>query len=59
MAGVTRESVSLEMNHAKARELMWKEGHSTYIDVSKLDTEAMPAVIGHPQLTEEPLDDEM
>jgi len=34
MAGVTRESVSLEMNHAKERELMWKHGHSTFIDIS-------------------------
>lgn len=36
LAGVTRESISLAMNEARSRSLIWKTGQRTYIDISKL-----------------------
>ncbi|HUD11769.1 MAG TPA: Crp/Fnr family transcriptional regulator, partial [Candidatus Saccharimonadia bacterium] len=42
LAGVTRESMSLEMNRHRSRGLMWKKGNSTYIDVGRLDVASMP-----------------
>jgi CRP-like cAMP-binding protein len=44
LAGVTRESVSLEMNNAP--DLIWKDGRHTFIDVGKINTSDMPAILG-------------
>ncbi len=44
LAGVTRESISLELNRARAKSMIWKDGHRTYIDVSRLHTADQPAV---------------
>jgi CRP-like cAMP-binding protein len=42
LAGVTRESISLEINSAQSRRLLWKDGRRTYIDVSKMENQDMP-----------------
>lgn len=42
LAGVTRESISLEINSAQSRRLLWKDGRRTYIDVSKMDSSELP-----------------
>jgi CRP-like cAMP-binding protein len=44
LAGVTRESISLELNRASAKSMIWKDGHRTYIDVSRLSTADLPAM---------------
>jgi CRP/FNR family cyclic AMP-dependent transcriptional regulator len=44
LAGVTRESVSIEINKAESRGLIRKDNHTTYIDLNLLDTTAMPAI---------------
>lgn len=44
LAGVTRESISLEMNAQDTRDIMWKSGRDTFIDVSKLSLSNMPAI---------------
>jgi CRP/FNR family transcriptional regulator len=42
LAGVTRESISLEINSARSRRVLWKDGRRTYIDVSKMETRGLP-----------------
>jgi CRP/FNR family cyclic AMP-dependent transcriptional regulator len=42
LAGVTRESISLEINSAQSRRMLWKDGRSTYIDVGKMDSRDLP-----------------
>ena len=43
LAGVTRESMSLAINKL-ASGIIWREDHSTYIDLSKLPLNSMPTV---------------
>ncbi len=43
LAGVTRESISLEINSAQSRHLLWKDGRRTYIDVSKMESPGGPS----------------
>jgi CRP-like cAMP-binding protein len=44
LAGVTRETMSVEINAARSKGLIWKHGHKTYINLGLLDIEAMPTV---------------
>lgn len=43
LAGVTRESMSLAI-HKLGSETMWRENHSTYINLSKLSLSSMPTI---------------
>lgn len=43
LAGVTRESISLEMS--QSTDLIWKSGRRTYIDTSKIDSSDLPAIL--------------
>jgi len=46
LAGVTRESMSLAINKLGSN-ILWRENHSTYIDLSKLPLSSMPTVYPH------------
>lgn len=43
LAGVTRESMSLAINKMGS-DILWREKHSTYINLSKLSLSSMPAI---------------
>ena len=43
LAGVTRESMSLAINKMGS-DVLWREKHSTYINLSKLSLNSMPAI---------------
>lgn len=45
LAGVTRESLSLEISQRQSSRPYWREGANTYIDLSRIDIEAMPTVL--------------
>jgi CRP/FNR family transcriptional regulator len=44
LAGVTRESMSIEINKARNKGVMWKEQHVTFIDLQRLDLDDMPQI---------------
>jgi CRP-like cAMP-binding protein len=45
LAGVTRESISLELNRSDRQRLIWKENQNTLIDVERLHIDEMPIVL--------------
>jgi CRP-like cAMP-binding protein len=45
LAGVTRESLSLEINHRGTRPY-WREKGNTYIDLGNIDSTEMPTILG-------------
>lgn len=44
LAGVTRESMSLEINKARDEKIYWRVGNTTRIDMDKLNTDELPKV---------------
>ncbi len=44
LAGVTRESMSLEINRPRSQGLFWKDGNTTVIDLERIDLSSMPKV---------------
>lgn len=44
LTGVTRESISRELNNITATGLIWKDDNDTYIDISKLKATNFPKV---------------
>jgi CRP-like cAMP-binding protein len=44
LAGVTRESMSHEINRVRSKKIIWRRRHSTYIDMNRIDSELIPKI---------------
>jgi CRP-like cAMP-binding protein len=52
LAGVTRESLSLEINQRDDRPY-WRNSNSTYIDLGNIDSSYMPTVLNDEEAVQE------